>query len=122
MLIYCAVTFAKLFQRCETFWDERSICGNSPAIVFKCNYLHGDEIKKDEVGEACSKQGRYENAYNISVEKQEKFKLLTKPRCTREGPINGDLEDVGCIYLAEDRVHSDGLFDWSKRRGISLKT
>jgi hypothetical protein len=59
------------------------------------NYYSGDQIKKNEVGVACSTLGEGRDAYRILVERPEGRRLLGRPRRRREDNIKMDLQKVG---------------------------
>jgi hypothetical protein len=56
-------------------------------------YYSGDQIKKNEVGGACSTYGRL--AYMILVERPEGRRPLGRPRRRWEDNIKMDLQEVG---------------------------
>jgi hypothetical protein len=72
------------------------------------NIIKNDQVKKDEMGRACSTNGTKRNAYRILVGKPEGRRPLGRPRCRRVDNIKIDLREIGWngmewIDLAEDR-------------------
>jgi hypothetical protein len=68
----------------------------------------GDEIKKNEMGGACSAYAGGKSVYRVLVEKPERKRPLGRPRRRWEDNIKADLQEVGCggmdrIELAKDR-------------------
>jgi hypothetical protein len=65
-------------------------------------------MNKNEMGEACSTDGRGKGAYRVLVRKPEGKRPLGKPERRLEDNIKMDLQEVGCvgmdwIELAQDR-------------------
>jgi hypothetical protein len=70
--------------------------------------LFGDQIKKNEMGGACSTYGERRGVYKVLVGKPEEQRPLGRPRRRWEDNIKMDLQEVGCgdmdwIDLAQDR-------------------
>jgi hypothetical protein len=75
-----------------------------------------DQVKKDEMGRACSTNGEKRNAYRILVGKPEEEKPLGRPRCKWVDNIKIDLREIGWdgmdwIDLAQDRDQWRALFN-----------
>ena len=65
-------------------------------------YYSGDQIKKNEMGGACSTYGERQGVYRALVGKREGKRLLGRPSRRWEDNIKMDLQEVGC-----------GGMDWS---------
>jgi hypothetical protein len=66
------------------------------------------QVKEDEMGRACSKNGKKINAYRILVGKPEGKRPLGRPRRRWVDSIKIDLREIGWdgidwIYLDQDR-------------------
>ena len=54
-------------------------------------YCSGDEIEKNEMGEACSTYGERRGVYRVLVAKPEGKRPLGRPKCRWEDNIKMDL-------------------------------
>jgi hypothetical protein len=64
----------------------------------------GDQIKKNEMGGACSVYGERRDVYRVLVGKPEGKRPFGRPRPRLEDYIKMDLQEVGC-----------GVMDWISR-------
>jgi len=76
--------------------------------VLHSKYCSCDQIKKNEMGGACSTYGERRGKYWVLVGRPERKRPFRKPRWRWEDNINIDFQEVGCggkdwIKLAEDR-------------------
>jgi hypothetical protein len=75
-----------------------------------------DQVKEDEIGKACSRNGEKRNAYRILVGKPEGRRPLGRPRRTWVDSIKIDLREMGWdgmdwIDLAQDGDHWRALMN-----------
>jgi hypothetical protein len=75
-----------------------------------------DQVKEDEMGKACSTNGKKRNAYRILVEMLEEKRPLGIPRRRWEDNIKMDLREIGWdgtdwIDLAQNRDHWRALLN-----------
>jgi hypothetical protein len=85
---------------------QRNVGRSVPLLL--AQYCAGDEIKKNEMGGACSAYGGGGGGYRVLVGKPEGRKPLVRPRRRWEDNIRMDLLEVGCgcvdwMELAQDR-------------------
>jgi hypothetical protein len=63
--------------------------------IHKILYYYNDQVKDDEMGRACSMNGRIErNSNRVSVRKSEETRPLKRARRRREDNITTDLRQI----------------------------
>jgi hypothetical protein len=66
-----------------------------PYELLFSKYTYNDQIKKDEMGRACSTNGAKRNAYRVLVGKPEGKRPLERPRRRWVDNIKMDLREIG---------------------------
>jgi hypothetical protein len=64
--------------------------------VLLTKYYSANQIKKNEMGGACSTYGERRSEYGVLVEYPERRRPLGRPRQRWEDNIKMDLQEVGC--------------------------
>ena len=73
--------------------------------LYVTKYSLGDEVKKIEMGRACSTHGARRGAHRVLVEKPEGRRIIRKPRHRWEESIKLDLREVG--WWSRDWIDED---------------